>query len=109
MQSSRRIFFNPTSIPSLRTKAPRRDFYNGAVRPRVGGKGNVWRLLRRESTETGEDQSGHIAAAKNEGILFFDSMNLQFLVLTPLIVNRPLPAEAQLGSSIAMACRPKPP
>lgn len=34
-----------------------------------------WRGVRRESTETGEDRTGHIAAKANEGILFFDSKN----------------------------------
>jgi hypothetical protein len=29
--------------------------------------------VRGESTATGEDRSGHIAAQANEGILFFDS------------------------------------
>ncbi len=75
MQTSRRILFNPTSIPSLRTKPSRRDFYNAGKIPRVGLRRNpdLWRSIRRESTETGEDQTGHIVAGKNEGILFFDS------------------------------------
>lgn len=29
--------------------------------------------MRKESTEVGEDHSGHIDAHVNEGILFFDS------------------------------------
>lgn len=75
MQASRRVYFNPTSIPSLRTQAPTRDFYNAARIPRVGLRSNAgtWRSIRRESTETGEDQTGHISATPNEAILFFDS------------------------------------
>lgn len=84
MQSStRRVLFNPTSIPSLRTKKPQsRDFYNDSTLLRVGLKNGVesarWRGLRgsvrRESTQIGEDRTGHIKAQANEGILFFDSM-----------------------------------
>jgi len=35
----------------------------------------LWRLkgIRRESTQAGEDKTGHIAAKQNEAILFFDS------------------------------------
>jgi hypothetical protein len=79
MNSTRRVFFNPTSVPSLRTnRVQTRDFYNAGGLKRVGLRKNVeserWRGLRRESTETGEDQTGHIAAKPNEAILFFDSM-----------------------------------
>jgi hypothetical protein len=75
--ASRRVF-NPTSIPGLRT-IPRRNIYNGTSRVSLGGlrKGNTrlgtWRGVRKESTETGEDKTGHISASANEGILFFDS------------------------------------
>lgn len=76
MQTSRSVF-NPTSIPSLR--APRRGFHNAGTTSRAGirglGKGNGarWRGIRKESTDTGEDKTGHISAHANEGILFFDS------------------------------------
>ena len=74
MPTSRLVYFNPTSIPSLRTpRAPRRDFYNAARTPRSGWKGNLGRTIRRESTETGENRTGHISATPNEAILFFDS------------------------------------
>jgi hypothetical protein len=79
MQPARRVF-NPTSLPSLRAPRPRRDFYNGTSRVGLGELRNNgatklgrWRGLRKESTETGEDKSGHISASANEGILFFDS------------------------------------
>ncbi|KAE8451488.1 hypothetical protein EG329_003561 [Mollisiaceae sp. DMI_Dod_QoI] len=96
MQTSRRIFFNPTSLPGLRTKPPRRDFYNSGniPRPKLGLRRNVWRGIRRESTETGEDQSGHIAAGFNEGILFFDNLfplKLSWLLRWPLRSERNLP------------------
>jgi hypothetical protein len=76
MQTSRRIYFNPTSIYSLRTtRCSRRDFFNGGeVRPtRSGWRSNARRGIRMESTETGENQTGHISATSNEAILFFDS------------------------------------
>jgi hypothetical protein len=61
MQTSRRASFNPTSIPRLRTpSAPRRDFYNAGRIPRNGWKGDCGRGIRRESTETGENRTGHI-------------------------------------------------
>jgi hypothetical protein len=79
MYPTRRVFFNPTSVPSLRTKRVQtRDFYNAGAFKRVGLRKDVtsgrWKGVRRESTETGEDQTGHIAAKPNEAILFFDSM-----------------------------------
>ena len=39
-----------------------------------------WRSVRKESTETGEDSTGHITAHPNEGILFFDSNDLGALI-----------------------------
>ncbi|CZR56999.1 related to mitochondrial rRNA processing protein PRP12 [Phialocephala subalpina] len=96
MQTSRRIFFNPTSLPGLRTKPPRRDFYNGGITPRpmVGLRNGMWRGIRKESTETGEDQSGHITAGLNEGILFIDNifpLKLTWLLRYPLRSERNLP------------------
>lgn len=74
MQTSRRIYFNPTSIPSLRTpRCSRRDFYNAGEVTRSGWRNNARRGIRMESTETGENQTGHISATSNEAILFFDS------------------------------------
>jgi hypothetical protein len=79
MQPARRVF-NPTSLPGLRAPRPRRDFYYGNSRVGLGELRNNgaarlgrWRGVRKESTETGEDKSGHISASANEGILFFDS------------------------------------
>ncbi|KAJ5050626.1 uncharacterized protein L3040_002502 [Drepanopeziza brunnea f. sp. 'multigermtubi'] len=77
MQSSRRIYFNPTSIHGLRSQKPvRRDFYNAGFTPRTGLRKDAKFTggVRRESTDTGEDQTGHIAAGSNEGILFFDNI-----------------------------------
>jgi hypothetical protein len=56
-------------------KAPRRDFYSAKKIPRVGirNDGGKWRGIRPQSTETGENQTGHISATTNEAILFFDS------------------------------------
>ncbi|CZS97337.1 related to mitochondrial rRNA processing protein PRP12 [Rhynchosporium graminicola] len=78
MQSSRRIVFNPTSIPGLRSRgSTRRDFYNAGYAPTSGLRKakdvGFWRGIRKESTETGENQTGHISARPNEGILWFDS------------------------------------
>lgn len=82
MQSARRVnrAFNPTSLPGLR--APRihtRDLYSSGKLPRTGQQLKVdgaLKGLRRESTQTGEDQTGHIAASSNEAILFFDGTPL---------------------------------
>jgi hypothetical protein len=74
MQTSRRVYFNPTSIPSVRTpRYSRRDFYNAGKIPRNGWRSNAGRGIRKESTDTGEDRTGHIRATSNEAILFFDS------------------------------------
>jgi hypothetical protein len=74
MQTSRRIYFNPTSIPRLRTTgASKRNLYNATKIPRSGWRSNASKGIRRESTETGEDRTGHISATSNEAILFFDS------------------------------------
>jgi hypothetical protein len=51
-------------------------------------------MLHRASTETGEDKTGHIAAASNEGILFFDNLfplKLNWLVRLPWHADRSLP------------------
>jgi hypothetical protein len=74
-RGSARAIFNPTSIPGLRPRLSR-DYYNsGLLRPRIEirGRETVWGGIRRESTETGEDQTGHISRGGNEAILFFDS------------------------------------
>jgi hypothetical protein len=43
MNSTRRVFFNPTSVPGLRTKRIQtRDFYNAGALKRVGLRKNVW-------------------------------------------------------------------
>lgn len=78
MQSSRRAVFNPTSIPSLRAARPRREFYQQAQSFRVTQNVTVlrWGGKRRMTTQAGEDKSGHINAASNEGILFIDSKSL---------------------------------
>ncbi|CAG8956475.1 hypothetical protein HYFRA_00003861 [Hymenoscyphus fraxineus] len=100
--TTRRVLFNPTSIPSLRTKKPHtRDIYNATSLLRVGlGKGTVnagWKFargsVRRESTQIGEDATGHIKANANEGILFFDNvfpLKLRFLLHLPLRGGRNL-------------------
>lgn len=85
MQSARRVSFNPTSIPELRASKAHRQYHNVGNFPRAGlglSRRNQaaigrWKEVRRQSTETGEDQTGHIAAGSNEGILFFDSMKPQ--------------------------------
>ncbi|TVY94316.1 Mitochondrial escape protein [Lachnellula willkommii] len=100
MQTTRRVFFNPTSIPSLRTKRPHsRDFYTAGYVARAGlRKDNGaavgrWRSVRKESTETGEDSSGHISAHPNEGILFFDNLfplKLHWILRLPFRGDRSL-------------------
>ncbi|KAJ8064819.1 hypothetical protein OCU04_007127 [Sclerotinia nivalis] len=81
---NRRILFNPTSVPALRSPRPprlqARAFGNAGNLGRVGVKGlkydglkNTWKGVRRESTQIGENGSGHITAGTNEGILFLDS------------------------------------
>lgn len=51
-------------------------------------------VYTRASTETGEDKTGHISAASNEGILFFDNLfplRLNWLLRLPGRVDRSLP------------------
>jgi hypothetical protein len=62
--------------------------------------------VRKQSTETGEDSTGHISAHPNEGILFFDSKNLGYSMrFLKLMSHRPLSPEASLDSSIALPRR----
>lgn len=71
--ASRRAIFNPTSIPELR---PRRNYIHSArsiPRPRPQAP-TTWKNVRRESTSTGEDNTGHIKKSAEEGILFFDNL-----------------------------------
>jgi hypothetical protein len=66
------VLFNPTSLPGLRSQS--RPIQYTRITARCVGRGlNRFAGLRRVSTLTGEDESGHIAAHTNEGILFFDS------------------------------------
>lgn len=80
MQASRRVVFNPTSIPCLRAPRPRQEFYHNARIARIGGSVTSlrWNGVRRLTTQAGEDKSGHINAAPNEAILFIDSMYKPF-------------------------------
>ncbi|TGO56225.1 hypothetical protein BOTNAR_0228g00130 [Botryotinia narcissicola] len=81
---NRRILFNPTSVPALRTPRPPRPqtraFGNVGNFARVGLKELKYDRLkgikgvRRESTQIGENESGHITAGTNEGILFLDNL-----------------------------------
>jgi hypothetical protein len=95
----------------LRTpRAPRRDFYNAGKIPRVGLRKNAgkWRGIRKESTETGENQTGHISATSNEAVLFFDSkVYAIFTNYLNLCHPRYISLEAHLASEIAMASRTK--
>ncbi|KAK2629273.1 hypothetical protein QTJ16_000093 [Diplocarpon rosae] len=96
MQPSRRIF-NPTSIPGLRALRPiQRDLYNTSFHPRIGLKKNarLWKGVRRGSSEIGENETGHIAAGLNEGILFFDNifpLKLYWTLRLPWAVEKSLP------------------
>jgi hypothetical protein len=70
--AGRQVLFNPTSLPGLRLQ--RAPVQYARTTARCIGRGlNRSTGLRRVSTLTGEDESGHIAAHTNEGILFFDS------------------------------------
>ena len=113
-RGSARAVFNPTSIPGLRPRL-RRDYYNsGLLRPRIEirGRETEWRGIRRESTETGEDQTGHISMGGNEAILFFDSKASSTLAgrcrfsvpILTFFLHRSLSIKAQLGSSPPVAC-----
>ena len=105
MPTSRLVCFNPTSIPGLRTpRAPRRDFYNAARISRSGWKSYLGGTIRRESTETGENRTGHISATPNEAILFFDSeLSLSFSIHK--LISRYFPLEAHMGFAVTMASR----
>lgn len=66
------MLFNPTSLPSLISQGSSIQY--AKTNTRFIGRGlNQPKGRRRVSTLTGEDESGHIVAHPNEGILFFDS------------------------------------
>ncbi|KAG9248897.1 escape protein-like protein 2 [Calycina marina] len=91
---SRSVLFNPTSLPGLRTARPRCDFSHNPISPsRWIANDNLgrWKVLRRASSEAGEDATGHISATSNEGILFFDNLfplKLNWLLRIPWHVDR---------------------
>jgi len=97
MQSSRRVLFNPTSLPGWR-RTPR-DFHKYGYRQAAGlrfGAQDIGRRsgIRRITTETGEDKTGHISAKNNEGILFIDNLfplKLNWLRRVPWHADRSLP------------------
>ncbi|KAH8812029.1 escape protein-like protein 2 [Xylogone sp. PMI_703] len=105
MQSSRRIFFNPTSLPHLRTsRYQTRGIFNGGAhipRPglRIGSYNNVYSSgrvngVRRQSNQTGENNTGHISAGPNEGILFFDNIfpvKFNWILRLPWVGEQSLP------------------
>jgi hypothetical protein len=66
------VLFNLTSLPGLRSQQSSIHYARMTARC-MGRSLNRSAGLRRVSTLTGEDESGHIAAHANEGILFFDS------------------------------------
>ncbi len=77
------------------------------------GRGqNLGASLRRVSTVTGEDETGHIAAHRNEGILFFDRKVPICTILNfqneMLITFRPLSPEAELGTASPISKRKEP-
>ena len=90
MQSSRRVVFNPTSIPGLRPPRPRQEFYNSGQISRLGFRNSLersggWGSIRKATSQAGNDKSGHIVAHANEGILFFDSESRMSLLSQELI------------------------
>jgi hypothetical protein len=135
MQTSRRVLFNPTSLPGLRSPrtqgrnlysagnirgaGPRTFNFDSAVRwrgvrkyglpLRVLTKKNTLLTDFRSSTETGEDNTGHIFAGPNEGILFFDSEPVarRSAWLQANQIWRLISLEVELAPSTAMARRPK--
>ena len=73
MATSRLLLGRPRAFP-LRTCARKQYFYTAnGFRPRSGVVINKFQT-RKATFEAGEDETGHIATAKNEGIFFFDSM-----------------------------------
>lgn len=72
---TRRVLFNPTALPNLRSQSQRSYFQHARSIPRrpVPRGSNLGPALRMESTVTGENKSGHVKTGPNEGILFFDS------------------------------------
>ena len=69
----RRVVFNPTSIPELRTRAFTQSTRTIPGRQALRSNPWVWNTIRNESTVIGKDASGHIETQANEAILFFDS------------------------------------
>ena len=69
----RRVVFNPTSIPELRTRAFTQSTRTIPGRQAIKPKLWAWTAIRNETTVIGKDASGHIETQANEAILFFDS------------------------------------
>ncbi|KAL3424664.1 hypothetical protein PVAG01_03945 [Phlyctema vagabunda] len=100
MQTSARLqrgLFNPTGLPSLRFRGVQaRSFNNVGKESRVAAHLNRVNLkgVRRASTETGEDKTGHISASAQEGILFFDGLfplKLNWALRIPWQAEKSLP------------------
>jgi hypothetical protein len=71
---ARRVVFNPTSLPELRTH--RNHFHTVRTiraKPLSAASYGIFGRIRNESTSIGKNHSGHIETQNNEGVLFFDS------------------------------------
>lgn len=101
-----------TALSTLRA-VPRRQYFFTATGFRPRPHPYTWQRLqsiRQATTEAGEENSGHIDAGPNEGILFFDSMSgiikLQQVSATMLIHSyRCLPSQASLAVAPAIPSR----
>lgn len=69
----RRVVFNPTSIPEVRTRTFTQSTRTIPGRQAITPNPWVWNTVRNETTVIGKDASGHIETQANEAILFFDS------------------------------------
>ncbi|MCJ1387162.1 mitochondrial escape protein 2 [Xylographa bjoerkii] len=91
---SRTTLVGPVGL--ARQALPLRQFHikSSGLRPKHG-QPQIYKGFRRKTSEAGEDKSGHINAAPNEGILFLDNvfpLKLRWLLRLPFLnVDKSIP------------------
>lgn len=136
MQAARRVVFNPTGLPGLKpSRVQTRDLYSsgfslkiwpGATKSKgIGRYTGIRRFVSfedcfffarrytdyfRASLQAGENESGHISAGANEGILFFDSkpQTASYFILLINKIYRYISLEIKLAPVPTTASRQDP-